>query len=326
MTQRSAGNYLRDSGFKLKEVKVGDRKPKKTVAPSYTEMEFLLWNWVSEHQNNGIIKRYYNQRSKLCSIDFTFTSHRTSKRTSFGASGAGRVHGDKELSRYTNCIVTILWADGTFTPSYLFTANRELVPKTAHTKKDKPRQAHLAALFSEFNMDKSRVIYANIGKRTYATECPEFVEKVLELHPPPDGAAAFSDNGTSLMKDGEPILKTKGYFAEYDTYPAVVHHALSPNDNLLHGTAKARWKGLVHDWSDDARASIMLLSLLDEEAKKYGKHWWERNLLNLTSAGVKPLLHDIPMEKLFKLEKRKELYQKWLEEQNGVEGVTSGGC
>jgi hypothetical protein len=54
------------------------------------------------------------------------------------------------------------------------------------------------------------------------------------------------------------VLESLG-FAKHVPYPAPVHQHLSPNDNRLHGTAKARWRNSGVDFQDDVESSLLLL-------------------------------------------------------------------
>jgi hypothetical protein len=56
-----------------------------------------------------------------------------------------------------------------------------------------------------------------------------------------------------------------------------VHQHLSPNDNRLHGAAKASWRADVLDFSDDVAASLALLDRLDW-ATEDTRGYFARNL------------------------------------------------
>jgi hypothetical protein len=74
---------------------------------------------VQAQQRDGVLEA---PQDRLASIDFTFTGHRTERRSSFA--GGAQPASSTVFSDYTNCIVTVLWADGTNrTPPLLFTFN-----------------------------------------------------------------------------------------------------------------------------------------------------------------------------------------------------------
>lgn len=79
------------------------------------------WSWIDEKRRS---KSFPTDLSSVCSLDFTFTSHRKHRRTSFSPIGAAQPRSKHMLPIYTNCIVTCVWGDGVNrTPSVLFTYN-----------------------------------------------------------------------------------------------------------------------------------------------------------------------------------------------------------
>ena len=100
-------------------------------------------------------------------------------------------------------------------------------------------------------------------------------------------ALCLSDNGNSFFPAGASVLSELG-FRQHITYPSAVHQFLSPNDNRLHGTAKAAWRASRVDHSDDVDSSVLLLHLLDQQTTQHSSHWFERNLLTLEEAQVPP--------------------------------------
>ena len=79
-------------------------------------------------------------------------------------------------------------------------------------------------------------------------------------------------------------------FEKHVAYPSAVHQYLSPNDNRLHGAAKARWRNSGVDFKDDVESSLKLLSHLDEDLKAHGATWFERNMLGLTAGSATELI------------------------------------
>jgi hypothetical protein len=73
-------------------------------------------------------------------------------------------------------------------------------------------------------------------------------------------------------------------------YPAPVHQYLSPNDNRLHGAAKARWRNSRVDFKNDVESSLMLLHDLDVDLTEYGETWFKRNILELNSRSARELI------------------------------------
>jgi hypothetical protein len=67
----------------------------------------------------------------------------------------------------------------------------------------------------------------------------------------------LSDGGASFKKKSESIFDDLS-FKKAEVYPAPVHQYLSPNDNRLHGVAKARWRSKVTNWKDDVRNTFIV--------------------------------------------------------------------
>jgi len=76
------------------------------------------------------------------------------------------------------------------------------------------------------------------------------------------GGASFKKKSESIFDDFP--------FRKAEVYPAPVHQYLSPNDNRLHGVAKARWRAKVTNWKDDVRNTLLLMKELDNVAQGSG--------------------------------------------------------
>ena len=76
---QTALNYLNEDGFTMRVLK----KKSSGFALDLSILRTDLWNWVQTRQNefNNI------PGSKLASVDFTFTGHRTERRSGFGIEG-----------------------------------------------------------------------------------------------------------------------------------------------------------------------------------------------------------------------------------------------
>ena len=70
---------------------------------------------------NEVVENYFERLLKLridvplllkCSVDCTYTSHRTQHDSGFSKKGESSPELAKVLPRYTNCIVTCVWAYG----------------------------------------------------------------------------------------------------------------------------------------------------------------------------------------------------------------------
>ena len=114
IAKRTASNYLKEDGFTYRLL----QKKSSSFSVDVDKLRDDLWNWVRSNQ----ISLKNIPLSKLCSIDFTFTGHRTERRTGFGVKGGAQPMEALNISKFTNCIVTCVWADGkNRTPPVLFT-------------------------------------------------------------------------------------------------------------------------------------------------------------------------------------------------------------
>ena len=105
VTERTADNYLHSHGFASHVV-----QSKSTgFKLNSDEMCRIAFEWITTVRRSGAFNVL---KSKLCSIDFTFTGHRTESQASFSPVGEPQPRSDTSVSIYTNCIVTCLWADG----------------------------------------------------------------------------------------------------------------------------------------------------------------------------------------------------------------------
>ncbi len=136
------------------------------------------------------------------------------------------------------------------------------------------------------------MIYSGTDKnesRTYVSESAGLLQRFFKLYPVPERVVVFSDNGAAFFPDGVSALTPLG-FRKHVAYPAPVHQYLSPDDDRLHGTAKARWRNSRVDFKDDVESSLMLLHDLDVELGEYGEIWFKRNILGLTSKSARELI------------------------------------
>jgi transposase len=281
----TAGNYLKEDGFTPRTL----QKKSASFIIDHEQLRLDLWNWVKSRQlkMNNII------RTKLCSIDFTFTGHRTERRKGFGIKGGSQPMESSKISKYTNCIITCIWADGkNRTPPMLFTLNPKFCRDRKPTQLRDEQRDHLIQCLSHYAIHMDRVVYVGKDKgetEQYTKESPKLLRLFFEHYDVPDDATILSDNGNAFYEDGVSVLEQVG-FKNHDTYPANVHQYLSMNDNRLHGTGKQEWRNSGLDHSDDVKSCLALLSYLDQNIIKWGKYWFNRNVLELQESQVAELI------------------------------------
>ena len=91
----------------------------------------------------------------------------------------------------------------------------------------------------------------------------------------------MSDNGAAFKNENESVIEAEKY-GKHVFYPACVHQYLSPNDNNLHGVAKAKWRAEFKQFEDDVRCSLYLLQCLDDVERDTITGWWSINFLEGT--------------------------------------------
>ena len=282
LSRQSAHNYLTNAGFSYK---VASSKTRGYGVDAETLARTML-DWVHERRRDGDLT------TLLVSLDFTYTGHRTDRR-SFAPTGGAQPKSPKVLVDFTNCIVTAVWSDGVNrTPPVLFTYNGKFRHDRVGRKPWVEDKEWLLHCLTHYGIDASRVVY--MGKpqnesRRFVSENAELMRRFFQLYPVVPSAIALSDNGNSLFPKGKSVLEEIG-FCKHAAYPAMVHQYLSPNDNRLHGTAKQSWRASGVDFNDDVSASLLLLNLLDVDLQGHGKTWFTRNILNLTRESAKDLI------------------------------------
>jgi len=279
----TAHDYLHALGFSSK---VSQAKTS-SFTVDVDALAKMMFEWKSERQREGDLK------GLVASVDFTFTGHRADRRVSYAPAGGAPPKSSAPITRFTNGIVTVVWSDGVNrTPPVLFTFNGKFrVDRIGRKAWDQEREELVDAL-TRFGIDARRVIYIGAEKnesRIYASENAELLRRFFALYRIPPNVVAFSDNGRSFFPGGVSALESLG-FAKHVPYPAPVHQYLSPNDNRLHGTAKASWRNSGVDFRDDVESSLLLLNHLDVDLVAHGATWFRRNILELTAESARELI------------------------------------
>ena len=232
ISSATAGRYLHMDGFCSKVV------GKKSAGYEYSQDQLtrLALEWVDDLRKHSVFSL---PDDKLCSVDFTFTSHRTQRATSFCPVGSPQPKCDHNVPRYTNCIVTCVWKDGVNrTPPVLYTYNQKFRFDRSKTALRVKEEGELLEVLGRYGVDRSRVVYVGSEKgekRTYVKESADLMRLFFTKYPIVTGCTLLSDGGHACAKACE------FGFAAHLIYPSAVHQFLSPNDNRLHGTAKAKW-------------------------------------------------------------------------------------
>lgn len=185
-------------------------------------------------------------------------------------------------STYTNAIITLIWADGDLNRSrpVMFTSD----PRFRSTDISTPRRAaifrHFQQCLHEYSLSPDQVVFLkHAGK--YVPESRKLVRRYLKKVQVPENSLIFSDGGQAWRRKGKPIIP-KYTPARTTAYPSMVHQYLSPNDNSLHGAAKAKWRamGAEKGWSvkDAVASDLYLLSVLTHADPVATRSYFTRNL------------------------------------------------
>lgn len=283
LAQTTAHDYLHALGFssKVSQVKASG------FTVDIDALAKMMFEWKSERQRAGDLK------GLQASVDFTFTGHRTDRRVAYAPAGGVQPKSGTPITQFTNCIVTVVWSDGVNrTPPALFTFNGKFRLDRVGRKAWVQEKDKLVNALARFGIDARRVISIGAEKnetRIYASESAELLRRFFALYQIPPNVVVFSDHGKSFFPGGVSVLESLG-FAKHVSYPAPVHQHLSPNDNRLHGTAKARWRTSGVDFKDDVESSLLLLSYLDVDLVAHGATWFKRNILDLTAKSARELI------------------------------------
>lgn len=283
LSQGSSFNYLHALGFSSKVSQVKNSG----FTIDVVTLSKMMFDWKYERELAGDLN------GLLASVDFTFTGHRTDRRLSYSPTGSSQPKSRGAANQFTNCIVTVVWSDGVNrTPPALFTYNGKFrLDRVGRKAWVQERETFQGALV-RYGIDPKRIIYIGSEKdetRTYASESAEFLRRFFELYRVRSKGVVFSDNGTAFFPGGVSALEALG-FEKHVSYPAPAHQYLSPNDNRLHGTAKARWRSSGVDFKDDVESSLMLVSYLDADLKSHAQTWFQRNILELTAESAREMI------------------------------------
>lgn len=308
LSHPTVSRYLAEDGFSYRTMQSKARG----FTVDIVSQRRQLWDWVQTQRQEGLFDIH---RSLLASIDFTFTGHRTERSSSFASQGGSQPILSVSISSYTNCIITVVWADGmNRTPPMLFTYNPEFRRDRHPTVRRVALVQHFDAGLKEKGIDRKRIVYVGKEKgesRSYVAESPALLRNFFEHYKVPECAVILSDLGGSFVDQGKSVLLDLG-FQKQVCYPAAVHQYLSPNDNRLHGTAKKAWRESDIDYKDDVKSCIFLLHRLDNDIHTQSKMWFDRNMISLKESDVEGLIGS-EAGKFSKLHKSwLRLYRVWM--------------
>ena len=105
LSKPTVSRYLEEDGFSYHTM----QSKAKGFTVDVESLRRQLWDWVQAQRKEEL---FDIPRCLLASVDFTFTGHRTERISSFASLGGSQPMSSASISAYTNCIITVVWADG----------------------------------------------------------------------------------------------------------------------------------------------------------------------------------------------------------------------
>ena len=236
----------------------------------------MYTSWIKEIRSSGATNKL------MCPLDFTYTSHRTSKPTTLAGRGR-KTSMYSSKTRYTNCIITGLVSDGRQLSSILYTYNPHFRTDRMPTKRRRALSVELSNIEKKYSVKDKRIVYdGKLAKesRAFVREYDGMVGDFLLYHKDmmkAQEATYLSDNGSAFRDANSSVIEQLG-FGKHIFYPACVHQYMSPNDNTLHGAAKAKWRSMFTSFDTDVECSVALMNCLESISKNNFREWWVNNL------------------------------------------------
>lgn len=141
--------------------------------------------------------------------------NRTDRQLSYAPAGGSQPKSSGRNSKFTNCIITVVWSDGVNrTPPVLFTFNGKFRLDRVGRKAWVQEREKLQGALLRYGIDAKRVIYIGSQKneaRVYATESAELLRRFFEIYQIRTKGVIFSDNGKAFFPGGESTLEALGF-------------------------------------------------------------------------------------------------------------------
>jgi len=122
----------------------------------------------------------------------------------------------------------------------MFTNDKKFRDSGLTTERRKAIRSECENGMKEFGVSPDQVIWMG-GSGHYVPEGNGPLETFGARAQVPENCVIFSDEGNAFFRDGQPVIP-HFFRARTATYPPIVHHYISPNDNRYHGVAKAKWR------------------------------------------------------------------------------------
>jgi len=113
---------------------------------------------------------------------------------------------DGGYPNHTNCIVSLLWADGKpRTPPLMVTSDSKFRDEKLTTDRRRERRFLVDTLLEKYNVDRWQIIWDKESKY-YIPESGDILRKYRARIRVPSGSVIFSDMGNAFFSEGDPVI------------------------------------------------------------------------------------------------------------------------
>lgn len=226
------------------------------------------------------------------SLDATYTSEGRAEVHTWSGLGSERQLSNGTTPQHTNCIVTMVFADGkNHCPCEAWTSNKKIAPfvkdgvEVVRTPAKARKYEEFLVQCENFEIDPKRVHYS-ADSGLYTGESSKIYMEFLEMVD--RDTVIFHDCGQAFKKEGKWIFDLMGFKHHYP-YPSNVHQFLSPNDFHLHGV-KSTWRNEYANFDDDLTATLRLMQLIDQDTVQNSKTYFRNNILHIKKKDLDRIL------------------------------------
>ena len=155
------------------------------------------------------------------------------------------------------------------------------------TKRRPALSDELSNILKKYSEKDERIVYdGKLAKesRTFVCEYDGMVCDFLSYHKGTLKAqeVTYLTDNVSAFRNANGSVIEQLRFGKHVFYPACVHQYMSPNDNKLHGEAKAKCCSMFTSFDNDFECSVALMNCLDSISKDKIREWWVNNCFSLT--------------------------------------------
>ena len=311
---QTAGNYARRLGFKVGDFKKGNDAKRFSV----DELVNISVDWLKGNSLSDV------DPSRVCCIDFTFTSHRMDRVRGYYKKGEPPPVATARPTRFTNLIICASFADGVDrAPPIMFTYNPAFNLDRNRTARRGALEERVQRALNEvrhLGVKREDIIYVDppLNKKkkeyTYVGERQELLERFLSIRKIPKNCYIFHDDGSVFGSKNSTTLGKLGYENEI-TFEPCVHQFFSTCDNNWFGKAKKKWRSKFSSFEDDILTSVWLLGYIRETYARVEKRFKKNFLLGIprpSRVAVRELIEGKSADVREEEEEKKTIYRMFM--------------